>query len=156
HLYLNSKIMQFYLTKAALCMAVDEAENVLLNTKKVKVNSQGQGIGQVAMNVACVYMFLEKRDADNFRVLFIVQTRNLSSRIENLSNTREHVFRKHVGKFYLGRSLIDGKQFDAATEKLINDFIDEFVYISFIPVNFGRVEIKDLLSARYKDQLLKP
>ncbi len=147
--------MKYFLTNDELKSVVNDADKQLFSAQKKSVSSIDTKFKKKIKRLACIYAFLEQTGHDDYRILFIGESGNLKKRLENLNDTDKHVFRKHIGKFRFQKQLVNEKRFKSSVEKKINSFIAELVYISFIPVNFGRMEIKSQLIRKYKDQLLR-
>ena len=81
------------------------------------------------------------------------ETGNLQDRMGDLNRTVNHSFRRQLGATRFG-GIKSRKKFEDEVEKLLDDFFSENLYVAFIPVNFGRLEIETFLIAKHQKQLL--
>ena len=96
-----------------------------------------------------VYAIFE--DSEN--LLYIGETGNLQERIEELNRTVNHSFRKQLG-FIRFNGIKSNKKFTEEVEFKLDKFYENNLFISYIEVNFGRMEIETHLVSKYQSQLL--
>lgn len=86
-------------------------------------------------------------------LLYIGETGNLKERMFDICRTINHTFRKQYGHRKLNAPKTK-KKFEPNIEKLLDNFFDEKLYVSFIKVNFGRTEIETYLVTKFQKLLL--
>ncbi len=77
---------------------------------------------------------------------------NLFHRIGEIHRTVNHTLRKELGVKMFG-GVKSSKKFDAKTEKLLDEYFKRNLFVRFLLVNFGRLEIESHLINTYQNQL---
>ena len=99
----------------------------------------------------CVYALYEKKET----LIYIGETGNLQKRMSEICRAGGHAFRRQLGCKNMKALLIKGKKkFEPETEMQIDSFLDNDLYVSFIEVNFGRLEIETYLITKNQKFLL--
>lgn len=140
--------MEYFLKEEDLKQLKVKAENNLLNSEKIKFKKCKIWRKNNVPNLAGIYaVFNEKMD-----LIYIGESGNLRDRMNEINRTVNHSFRKQFGHKYFG-GIKSKKKFDERVEKLLDDYFDEKLYISFLVVNFGRLEIETSLITKYQNKL---
>lgn len=71
----------------------------------------------------------------------------------DLNRTVNHSFRKQLGAARFG-GIKSRKKFSDDVEKQLDKFFAERVYVSFMQVSFGRLEIETFLIDKHQNKLL--
>lgn len=81
---------------------------------------------------------------------YIGETAEIKSRMSDSRRTYNHSFRKKVGRIDFD-SEVFGKKFPEPVEASLNSFFEEKVSVSFVAIDFGRLEIESELIDSYPD-----
>lgn len=87
------------------------------------------------------------------KLMYIGETAELYSRMDDLRKTYNHTLRKKLGKLHLKLILVNNK-FEGTGETVLNDYMESKLSIKAYAINFGRKEVEDVLVEKYKAQLL--
>ena len=90
---------------------------------------------------------------DNQILLYIGETGNLRARMNEINRTVNHSFRKELG-FTRFDGIKSKKKFEDNVELKLDDFFEQNLYVSFIEVNFGRLEIETFIITNHQTLLL--
>lgn len=90
---------------------------------------------------------------ENDKLIYVGETGNLRERMSDICRTVNHTFRKQLGHKKFG-AIKTRKKFEPEIELLLDTFFQEKLYVNFIKVNFGRVEIEEYLVTKYQKNLL--
>jgi hypothetical protein len=81
----------------------------------------------------------------NDQLFYIGESANLKERMKEIKRTVNHSFRRKLGKFIEpDASVVKGK-FSPELELRLNQEYETNISVSFIEVNFGRIEIENYL-----------
>lgn len=87
--------------------------------------------------------------------MYVGETGNLRARMDEINRTVNHTFRKQLGHTRYG-GIKSRKKFANDVEEKLNQFFEENLYLSFIPVNYGRLQIETFIISQHQEQLLNP
>jgi len=140
--------MSFNLTDEDLSLIYSKAETCLFDGNRIKFEFDRKWSSNFPKKSG-VYAIYEGID-----LLYIGETANLKERMKEVKRTYNHSFRKKLGKYRFGGvEIVKGKYSDTI-ENQMNDFYREKLYMSYIEVNFGRIEIESFLISKYQEILL--
>lgn len=125
-----------------------QAESILLSAEKTKFERNLTWRKNYLKNVPGIYALFE-----NNELIYVGETGDLLKRMSDITRTVNHSFRKQIGakKF---NGVKSSKKFDDKTEELLDKYFDDNLYITFIEVNFGRLEIETYLVDKYQSQII--
>lgn len=123
------------------------AEMALLNGKKLKFERTKKWRDENIPDHPGVYALFEK-DA----LLYIGETGNLRARMSDICRTVNHTFRRKLGQKKFGGDKVKYK-YDNETEVLLDLFFDNELYLAYIEVDFGRLEIETHLVGKFQKML---
>lgn len=126
-----------------------KAENNLLRSDKFKFQTTHNWRKEVVPDFPGVYALFENQDS----LLYIGETGNLRERMSDICRTVNHTFRRQLACKRFGATKTS-KKFDPDIELILDAFFEEKLHVSFIRVNFGRMEIEEFLVAKYQKILL--
>ena len=124
-----------------------DADSKLVNAPKIKFERNLIWRKKYLQNIPAIYALYE-----NENLVYIGETGDLLKRMSDVTRTVNHSFRKEIGakKF---EGLKSSKKFDDITENKLDNYFDESLFISFIEVDFGRLEIETYLVDKYQKQI---
>lgn len=125
-----------------------QAERDLLNGAKIKLERTLEWRNKHLQNVAGLYAIFEQE-----KLVYVGETGNLRKRMSDITRTVNHSFRKQIGARNFS-GLKSSKKFDDDIELLLDQYFDEQLHVSFIEVNFGRLEIEAYLIDKFHNQLI--
>ncbi|MEC4116025.1 GIY-YIG nuclease family protein [Myroides phaeus] len=125
-----------------------KAEKSLFNSEKIKFERTKDWRKKFLKHTAAVYAIFE-----NDKLIYIGETGNLLKRMSDITRTVNHSFRKQIGHF-LFSGIKSSKKFGDDIEIKLDKYFDDALYIQFIEVNFGRLEIETYLIDKYKEQVI--
>jgi hypothetical protein len=140
--------MTFNLEEKELYQNLVLAEKLLFKSPKIKFERTLIWRKQYFKNVPGIYAIFEKN-----KIIYIGETGNLYKRMSDITKTVNHTFRKHIGKSKFG-GIKSSKKYDPEIEEMLDKYFDEELYITFIEVNFGRLEIETYLIDKYQTQII--
>lgn len=123
-------------------------EKKLFDSEKIKFERNQIWRRKHLKNVPGIYALFED---DNLK--YVGETGDLLKRMSDITRTVNHSFRKQIGaeKF---SGIKSSKKFGIEIEKSLDDFFDNNLYIKFIEVNFGRLEIETYLVDKFQNQII--
>ena len=121
------------------------AQEQLLRTERIKFEKNRIWRENRVPNSPGVYALFEK---DN-RILYIGESGNLRERMNEINRTVNHSFRKQLGYSRFG-GVKSTKKFESDVESKLDLFFAEELYVAFIEVYFGRLEIEAFLIANHQ------
>lgn len=125
------------------------AEKSLLKMPKIKISRTLNWRKQYFKNVPGIYAIFEGND----KIIYIGETGNLYKRMSDITRTVNHTFRKQLGELKF-EGIKSSKKYDLEIEQMLDKYFDEELYITFIEVNFGRLEIETYLIDRYQSTII--
>ncbi len=126
-----------------------KAENDLLKGEKIKFKKCINWRREYLPQLPAVYALFRNEE----ELLYIGETGNLQERMNEINRTVNHTFRKELGYRRHG-GIKSSKKFCYEVEEKLDLFYKENLYLTFIPVNYGRLEIETFLITKYQTQLL--
>jgi hypothetical protein len=81
----------------------------------------------------------------NDQLFYIGESANLKERMKEIKRTVNHSFRRKLGKFIEPDALIVKGKFSPELELRLNQEYEKNISVSFVEVNFGRIEIENYL-----------
>lgn len=138
----------FLLEERELYRKFIDFENILFKTNRIKIERNLTWRRKHLKNVPGIYAIF-----DNNNLVYIGETGDILKRMADITRTVNHTFRKQIGanKF---NGIKSSKKFDADIEELIDKYFDTNLYLTFIEVNYGRLELEIYLVDKYQDQIL--
>ncbi|MFA8451907.1 MAG: hypothetical protein ACEPOW_14525 [Bacteroidales bacterium] len=140
--------MNYNLTKEEQREVFNNSEEALLRGNKVKFDFNRNWSSNFP-NRSGVYAVYEINE-----LLYIGETANLKERMKEIKRTYNHAFRKKLGEIRFNGIIEKQGKYSEKIESQMNEFYREKLYISFIEVNFGRIEIESHLIEKYQDRIL--
>lgn len=123
-------------------------ESDIMNRKKwKKISKLNQWLNNVPKD-AGVYLLRNKRN-----IIYVGETGNLKKRIKDLSETRNHSFRRTIGKKLFAhlscyKDASSSKKFPQEIEIKLNEYIQGNIEVSYLDVNLGRKELEEFIECR--------
>lgn len=124
------------------------AEKKLFASTKIKLERTIDWRKKYLKHTPAVYAIFE-----NDKLIYIGETGDLLKRMSDFTRTVNHSFRKQIGH-RLFSGIKSTKKFNDDIELKLDKYFDETLYIQFIEVNFGRLEIETYLIDKYKEQVI--
>lgn len=140
--------INYFIAEQDLQKLFAKAEQQLFSSERIKFQKETKWRVEKILSKSGVYALFEKD-----KLVYIGETGNLQDRMGDLNRTVNHSFRKQLGATRFG-GIKSKRKFADEVEKLLDDFFSEHLYVSFIPVNFGRLEIETFLIDKHQAQLL--
>ena len=85
----------------------------------------------------------------NNEIVYVGETGNLSKRMRDLRDTRNHSLRRHVGFKLYDEKATSSKKFLPKNEERLDDFFRRNIRISYLPVSLGRKELEESIFANH-------
>ena len=126
-----------------------DAESQLFTSMKYKFEKGAAWRNKNVPDKPGIYALFE----GNRKLIYIGETGNLRARMNDLCRTVNHTFRKNLGASNFG-GIKTTKKFSDEVERKLDLFYDEKLYVSFLVVNYGRLEIESYLISKYQRQLM--
>lgn len=138
----------FQLEEKELYKTFIDAESKLLNSEALKFERNHIWRKKYLKNVPGIYALFE-----GSVLIYVGETGDLLKRMSDITRTVNHSFRKQIGarKF---KGIKSSKKFDMEIEELIDGYFDNNLYIKFMEINFGRLEIETYLVDKYQSQII--
>ena len=125
-----------------------EAEKKLLEpARRIKLERTSEWRKKHLKNTSAIYVLFEKD-----KLVYVGETGNLLERMSDITRTYNHSFRKQVGAEKFGGKK-SSKKFSPEIEEKLDKYFDDEISLSFIEVNFGRLEIETYLVHTYQEQI---
>jgi hypothetical protein len=141
--------MKYLFENNDLYKGLAQAEINLFSSEKIKFKKYKNWREKSIPDKPGVYVLYEGND----KLLYIGETGNLRARMNEINRTVNHSFRKE-----LGYTRFDGikskKKFADNVELKLDNFFEQNLYVSFIEVNFGRLEIETFIITNHQTLLL--
>ncbi|WP_407532159.1 GIY-YIG nuclease family protein [Elizabethkingia miricola] len=141
--------MIFNLEESELYKNLILAEKLLLKSPKIKFERTLSWRTQYFKRVSGIYVLFEA----NNNIIYIGETGNLYKRMSDITRTVNHTFRKQIGNLKFGGNK-SRKKYDLEIEAMLDKYFDEELFITYIEVNFGRLEIETYLIDKYQNQII--
>ena len=140
--------MTYNLPNDTLHNALIQSEQDLLNSEKIKFSFDRKWTSNFPEKPGVYAIF------DKSKLLYIGESANLKERMKELKRTYNHSFRKKLGGIHFNGKIGKNKKYSDKIEQMMNEFYTKNVYLSFIEVNFGRIEIESFLIDKFNDKIL--
>lgn len=141
--------MEYNLPKVELIELLTLAQENLLNTDKIKFEKSAEWREKNIPNYPGVYALFEK----NNRLVYVGESGNLRKRLDEINRTVNHSFRKQTG-FLKFNGTKSSKKYDLEIETKLDLYFNEELYVSFIEVCFGRLEIEEFIITNHQEILI--
>ena len=141
--------MEYLLENKQLLNVLLQAQANLFAAEKFKFEKSNIWRNRLIPAEAGIYALFEGRD----KLLYIGETGNLRDRMGEINRTVNHTFRKQLGSTRFG-GIKSSKKFSNDIEAQLDNFYTENLYVSFIEVNFGRLEIETFIISNHQELLL--
>lgn len=141
--------MEYNLPKVELIELLTLAQENLLHTDKIKFEKSAEWREKNIPNYPGVYALFEK----NNRLVYVGESGNLRKRLDEINRTVNHSFRKQTG-FLKFNGTKSSKKYDLEIETKLDLYFNEELYVSFIEVCFGRLEIEEFIITNHQEILI--
>lgn len=141
--------MEYLLENKSLLDVLNKAQSNLFAARKLKFEKSSTWRNKSIPNESGVYALFEGKN----KLIYIGETGNLRDRMNEINRTVNHSFRKQLGASRFG-GIKSRKKFTDEVEKLLDTFFKEHLYVAFIEVNFGRLEIETFIISNHQELLL--
>jgi predicted GIY-YIG superfamily endonuclease len=121
---------------------VNECERLLLSGNKIKFSFDKNWSNNFT-KLAGVYAVFCNDD-----ILYIGESASIKERMKEIKRTINHSFRKKLGKHLYKDAALNKGKFADEIEKLLNEYYITNIYVSFVEITFGRIEIEEELIKR--------
>ena len=125
-----------------------DAEEKLFNSENIKFERNNIWRKKYLKSVAGIYGLFE----DDV-LKYVGETGDLLKRMADITRTVNHSFRKQIGIREF-KGIRSTKKFEDEIEILIDSYFNDNLYLKFIEVNFGRLEIETYLVDKYQSQIV--
>jgi hypothetical protein len=140
---------EYLLDDLKLIEVLSKAQTNLFTAKKHKFKNNNIWRKTTILNVSGVYALFEGTD----KLIYVGESGNLRDRMNEINRTVNHSFRKQLGASRFG-GIKSRKKFTDEVENLLDTFFKDHLYVSFIEVNFGRLEIESFIISNHQELLL--
>jgi hypothetical protein len=140
--------MNFNIASTEILEVLHLAQENLLRAEKIKFEKSKEWRENKIPNAPGVYAFFEKGN----KILYIGEIGNLKKRMDEINRTVNHSFRKQIG-FLRFNGIKSSKKYDLDIETKLDSFFAEEIYVSFIEVYFGRLEIEEFIISNHQQFL---
>mgnify|MGYP006167029049 CR=1 FL=1 len=124
-------------------------EKKLFETEKIKFVKSSKWRNDSVPDEAGIYAIYD----NDKQLIYIGESGNLRKRMSEIGRTVNHTFRKQIGFVYFG-GIKSSKKYDEVIESKLDKYFEDNIYISFLPVNFGRLEIESYLVSKNQSTIL--
>jgi len=122
---------------------VVEAEKRLLNGTKIKFTFDKNWSNNFTTSAGVYAIF------SNETLLYIGESASVKERMKEIKRTINHSFRRKLGKHLYGDAAILYKgKYSLDIENALNEYYLQHIYVSFVEIEFGRIEIEEELIKR--------
>lgn len=135
-------------TNKQIIAFVREVENELLNSTKIKFSLNPKWLSNIPFE-AGIYAAFDKKN-----LVYIGETANLNSRMNEVKRTYNHSFRKQLGKKLFNIKKSPKGKFPEKIENALNSYFEKNISFTFKRLNFGRLETESLLVQRNRSGAL--
>lgn len=140
---------KYLLDEKKLIELLLKAQSNLFSSKKHKFEKSSYWRNEIIPNKSGVYALYEGTD----KLIYIGETDNLRDRMNEINRTVNHSFRTQLGVSRFG-GIKSRQKFTDNVEILLDTFFKDHLYVSFIEVNFGRLEIETFIIGNHQKLLL--
>lgn len=121
------------------------AQENLLTAERIKFEKSAEWRKNKIPNFPGVYALFER----NNKLLYIGESGNLRERMNEINRTVNHSFRKQIGHIKFN-GIKSSKKFDSEVEEKLDLYFKEELYVAYIEVCFGRLEIEEFLISNHQ------
>ena len=141
--------MNIYKPSEVLLNTLHLAQEKLLRAERHKFIKSAEWRQNTIPDSPGIYALFEKEN----KLLYIGESGNLRKRMSEINRTVNHSFRKQIGhqKF---NGIKTSKKFSDLVESKLDEFFNEELYVAFIEVYFGRLEIEAFLIYNHQQFLI--
>lgn len=140
--------MNYKLSQTKLNSTFENAENQLMHSNRLKFKKCKNWRNENVPDEAGIYAIFENEN----ELIYIGESGNLKDRMNEINRTVNHSFRKQFGHLrYNG--IKSRKKFTDDVELLLDEYFANNLYVSFLPINFGRLEIETYLIDKYQEKI---
>lgn len=141
--------MNYKFNEIELNNIFEKAEKELLDSRRIKFKKCKNWRKENVPNEAGIYAVFENEN----NLLYIGESGNLKARMNEINRTVNHSFRKQFGHLrYNG--IKSRKKFSEDIEVLLDEYFAANLFVSFLPVNLGRLEIETYLITKFQESLI--
>ena len=128
-------------------LLVEVEKKLLEPANRIKLERTSDWRNKHLKNISAIYVLFEKD-----KLVYIGETGDLLKRMSDITRTYNHSFRKQVGARKFGGEK-SSRKFSDEIEKKLDKYFDDKISLSFIEINFGRLEIETYLVHTYQKQI---
>ncbi|WJJ96511.1 GIY-YIG nuclease family protein [Algibacter luteus] len=141
--------MNIYKPSEELLDTLHLAQEKLLRAERHKFIKSAEWRRNTIPDSPGIYALFEK----NNKLLYIGESGNLRKRMSEINRTVNHSFRKQIGhqKF---NGIKTSKKFNDLVESKLDEYFNDELYVAFIEVFFGRLEIEAFLISNHQQFLI--
>lgn len=140
--------MNFNLPTEKLLNILHLAQEMLLKAERIKFQKNRDWRQNKIPNSPGVYALFEKKN----KLMYIGESGNLRERMDEINRTVNHSFRKQIGCLRFN-GIKSSKKYDFDIEAKLDKFFAEELYVAYIEVYFGRLEIEEFLISNHQQFL---
>lgn len=141
--------MKYKLSQNELNTVLIKAETKLFDSPRIKFKKCKNWRNDNVPNESGIYAIFENDD----ELIYIGESGNLKERMNEINRTVNHSFRKQFGHLrYNG--IKSKKKFSNNVEIQLDEYFANNLYVSFLPINFGRLEIETYLISKYQEKII--
>ena len=135
--------MPYNMNRTELNNIFSIAEKQLLESRRLKFKKCNTWRSENVPNEAGIYAVFENES----ELLYVGESGNLNARMSEINRTVNHSFRRQIGHLKF-QGVKSTKKFSEKIEILLDEYFAKCLYVSFLPINFGRLEIETYLITR--------
>lgn len=139
---------KYYLETDTLKKTFLEIEIELLKSNRLKFEKSKDWRSNKIPNEAGIYAFFDTKGT----LMYVGESGNINARMDEVNRTVNHSFRKQLGAKMFG-GVKSSKKFEVDVEKKLDEYFDKNIYVSFLLVNYGRLEIETFLIDKHQETL---
>ncbi|MCM4156254.1 GIY-YIG nuclease family protein [Gramella sp. AN32] len=141
--------MKYKLNQSELIEILERIEKELFNSKRIKFKKCKDWRKNNVPNEPGIYAIFENDD----NLIYIGESGNLKDRMNEINRTVNHSFRKQFG-YLRYRGIKSRKKFTDDIEMLLDEYFANNIYVSFLPINFGRLEVESYLIGKFQEKVI--
>ncbi|RMA67709.1 GIY-YIG nuclease family protein [Ulvibacter antarcticus] len=117
----------------------------LLTAERIKFEKNIEWRRKMIPDGPGIYALFEK----NNKLLYIGESGSLRERMGEINRTVNHSFRKQIDHIRFN-GVKSSKKYNSEVETKLDKFFDEEIYVSFVEVYFGRLEIEEFMISNHQ------
>ena len=114
-------------------------ENELFSQIKINFSMEKDWTAQFPEK-AGIYAIFDKE-----KFIYVGETSQLRERMKDIRRTVNHTFRRKLGKLLDENEIIEKYKFSSSFEGKLNEYCKLNITVSYLEVNFGRLEIESFI-----------